>query len=130
MFQNKIYGSIQQELLQKLDKLYEKTPWGILEICPSLHEYVSSSFTNDIPTLTKTCTSLMIVDLFVELEATCINMTVILSANLENYLRSLRKIEQYVGSNMSEIEICVVIKKSNNCRTRKHRFLLIVCHYR
>lgn len=127
MFQNKIYGSIQQELLQKLDKLYEKTPWGILEISPSLHECVSSSVMNDIPTQTKTCTSLMIVDLFVELEA--INMPVILSANLENYLRSLRKIEQYVGSNMSEIEICVV-KKSNNCRTRKHRFLLIVCRYR
>lgn len=108
MFRNKIYGSIQQELLQKLHKLYEKTPWGILEICPSLYECVSSSFTNDIPTLTKTCTSLMIVDLFVELEK--INMPVILSGNLENYLRSLRKIEQYVGSNMSEIEIYVVKK--------------------
>lgn len=47
MFRNKIYGSIQQELLQKLHKLYEEAPWGILEICPSLHECASSSVINE-----------------------------------------------------------------------------------
>lgn len=92
MFRNKIYDSSQQELLRKIHKLYEEAPWGIriLEIFPSLHECASSSVINDIPTLTKNCTSLMILDLFLELEK--IYMPVSLSGNLENCLRFLRKI--------------------------------------
>lgn len=92
MFRNKIYDSSQQELLRKIHKLYEEAPWGIriLEIFPSLHECASSSVINDIPILTKNCTSLMILDLFLELEK--IYMPVILSGNLENCLRFLRKI--------------------------------------